>query len=65
MKFRPAREKATQKQSHEEITKNRRIVCEQCVNKKTAIGVNYCGLCKCVIKIKTQLPKAKCPIGKW
>jgi hypothetical protein len=38
-------------------------ICEQCphYNKKTT----QCGICGCFMPLKTKLPHAECPLGKW
>lgn len=43
----------------------RQEICKQCEHYKTVIGVKTCEVCGCVIRWKTQLKNAECPIGKW
>jgi len=43
----------------------RRELCGSCENKTTVAGVDLCSLCLCVIRGKTALRGAHCPINKW
>jgi hypothetical protein len=65
MKFKAARDKFIPKLTKDQIVENRRTVCNSCPNMKKNLVADYCGICKCIIKIKTKLDKAKCPEGKW
>jgi hypothetical protein len=45
------------------IRKNRLDICKACdffVQDST-----LCNKCGCIMSIKTNLPEAKCPMGKW
>jgi len=39
--------------------------CEQC--KENALGIEYCGLCGCAMKVTVFSPKGfqACPLKKW
>jgi len=43
----------------------RRNICSECEHLKVIVGVKTCGVCGCVIWMKTQLKNTECPIGKW
>lgn len=38
-------------------------ICNDCPHLKRKLS--QCELCHCFMKLKTKLPKARCPIGKW
>jgi hypothetical protein len=38
-------------------------ICEQCEWYRKSIA--QCKKCMCLMKLKTRLKSAKCPIGKW
>lgn len=45
--------------------KDRMAICESCDKaKKSPFGLR-CMECGCVCRLKTALPAAKCPLGKW
>lgn len=45
--------------------KDRMAICESCEKaKKSPLGLR-CMECGCVCRLKTALPAAKCPLGKW
>lgn len=46
----------------EEIIAFRRATCDSC-SEKTALGL--CGICHCIIHLKTMWKDQKCPIDKW
>jgi len=49
--------------SEEEVAQERLSICEKCdhyINLTT-----QCKKCGCVMKLKTKLEQASCPIGKW
>ena len=45
--------------------KERIEICKVCPYAKKTLGMLRCGLCGCVMVIKTRVLKAKCPAGKW
>lgn len=46
-----------------ELRDKRFEICKSCdfFNKSSTA----CSMCGCIMSIKTNLPDAKCPIGKW
>jgi len=49
--------------SEEEVAKERLSICENCehyINLTT-----QCKKCGCIMKLKTKLEQASCPVGKW
>lgn len=42
----------------------RLAICERCPHRRVAT-VAYCGLCNCVLKLKTRLQGARCPNNQW
>lgn len=38
------------------------LACEHLVG---ADPIERCGKCHCLVRAKTQLPHARCPVGKW
>jgi hypothetical protein len=54
--LKPSTPRATSEQA-----KERMDICGNCDRLK--LGV--CGECHCVMRIKTTLAKAECPLGKW
>ena len=44
-----------------EIKDQRMAVCNSC----DRLHAGICGVCHCVMRIKTTLAPAECPIGKW
>lgn len=46
-------------------SQTRRAICNTCEHKKVVTNVSICGRCGCVLKFKTSLASAKCPINKW
>lgn len=49
--------------SRKEIAKERWDICTQCPRFFKPTGT--CKECGCFMRIKTQIPSVKCPIGKW
>jgi len=47
----------------EEKTKERFDICQECP--ELIKLTTQCKQCGCIMKIKTKLEKATCPIGKW
>lgn len=45
------------------IQEERFSICQQCPRLVKLTG--QCRECGCIMKAKTQLPNASCPIGKW
>ena len=43
----------------------RMSICRQCPELTRKLTGSYCNICGCNMKLKTQLPMAKCPLGKW
>lgn len=58
-----ARWKTINNISLKEIKKERRNICNTCEFFKKDLGI--CGICYCVVKLKTSLAREKCPIAKW
>jgi len=54
--FRPSVPRASKQQSDERMN-----VCREC----DELHLGVCGVCKCVMKVKTTLGPAECPLGKW
>lgn len=46
-----------------EIRENRLSICRQCPEFISA--TTQCKKCGCIMNLKTKLPNAECPIGKW
>lgn len=40
-------------------------ICRECPYLRKRVGVEVCGLCSCVLEIKTRLKVEYCPIEKW
>jgi hypothetical protein len=52
--------------SPDDIYKNhaeRMKICKQCENLGNPLP--FCKICKCFMPLKTRVPIAHCPIGKW
>lgn len=47
----------------EVVQKERFSICEKCPLLNTAMKT--CAECGCFMTLKTKLPNASCPIGKW
>lgn len=47
----------------DEVIESRLNLCQACEHFKQ--NGSRCKLCGCFMKLKTELEKAKCPIGKW
>ena len=45
------------------LHESRFAICQECPRFFKPTG--QCKECKCFMRIKTRLPKASCPIGKW
>jgi hypothetical protein len=39
--------------------------CNSCPDKKSAMNIEYCGICNCPLAGKVTLTQAKCPANKW
>jgi protein-arginine kinase activator protein McsA len=48
---------------NEEQTRKRLEICHSCDFFYKPVGI--CRKCGCVMKLKTKLQEATCPIGKW
>jgi len=44
-----------------DVAEQRMSICRSC----DELHMGICGVCKCVMKIKTTLGPAECPLGKW
>jgi hypothetical protein len=44
-----------------EMMKRRRVICQGCPLRKGSV----CGVCGCVITLKTRFVSEDCPEGKW
>lgn len=50
----------------DEILKDSRLaICDTCDKKTMKLGERLCTECNCLLKFKTQLKKATCPLAKW
>ena len=49
--------------AEEDVAASRMAICEEC---PSLIKVTHqCKECGCLMKVKTKLAKAKCPLDKW
>jgi hypothetical protein len=48
---------------NEDVAQKRFNVCLSCPYLRQVI--NQCAVCKCLMKNKTKLKQAECPLGKW
>jgi len=55
--------KPSSPRASDEIIKSRFNLCQACEHFK--VNGSRCKLCKCFMKLKTELEHARCPIGKW
>jgi hypothetical protein len=46
-----------------EIAEQRLAICKECPELVSA--TSQCKKCGCLMNLKTKLPNASCPIGKW
>lgn len=46
-----------------EIAEERMSICNGCENFKQL--TKTCNQCGCIMPLKTKLPNAACPVGKW
>jgi hypothetical protein len=46
-----------------EIREKRLSICKQCP--EFISSITQCKKCGCIMNLKTKLPNAECPIGKW
>lgn len=49
--------------SPQDLKAERLAICHQCP--KFSLKLQKCTLCGCFMQLKTELAKAKCPIGHW
>lgn len=47
----------------EELQKFRYSVCLSCPDRM--VQADRCGICKCVLSLKTRAPASSCPVGHW
>lgn len=47
----------------EELQKRRYEVCLSCPDRVEE--TDRCGICKCLLKLKTRVPEASCPASHW
>lgn len=49
------------------LANHRRGICASCEKKRieAVTGVELCDKCGCIIKAKTRLKHATCPLNKW
>jgi len=45
-----------------DVSKERMAICRNCPE---LLPTGNCKICKCFMSIKTKLPNASCPLGKW
>ncbi len=43
----------------------RMVICRGCPELTRKLLGSFCNICGCNMKLKTQVPSAKCPLGKW
>lgn len=46
-------------------SKKRIVICNKCENLELISKIKVCGICGCIIKAKSTLLSAKCPLDKW
>lgn len=49
----------------EQEQEKRKVICIDCDKRKTAMNVDYCSECNCILYLKLKIKKHSCPIGKW
>ena len=47
------------------IQKHRLDICSRCPEKKNDLGIARCGLCFCILELKTLVETESCKVGKW
>ena len=47
------------------LQEERRAICNGCEHKTSIMGLDQCGLCKCLLVFKSRFSRAVCPAGKW
>lgn len=45
------------------VAEKRLAICEECP--RFIKATTQCKECGCIMKLKTKLPNASCPLGKW
>jgi hypothetical protein len=45
------------------LDEQRLIICKRCPSLSAMLFI--CKECGCFMKVKTKIPTAKCPLGKW
>jgi len=48
-----------------EFVEDRIELCNSCEYKTSALGVDVCNKCGCVIYLKARMKNAECPMNKW
>jgi len=48
-----------------ETAEKRMAICNSCEHLKKVYKLKTCGLCGCIMQIKTDLKVVACPIKKW
>ena len=43
----------------------RQRICMACEEMGSTIGAKFCKVCKCLLRPKSYIPNAECPLGKW
>lgn len=54
-------------EAHEDYTlsEQRIKICDECEDLKISLSIKRCGVCQCVLKVKTLFKSQECPKGKW
>ena len=51
--------------SVKEEAHRRQRICMECPEMGSTIGAKFCKVCKCLLRPKSYIEDAKCPLGKW
>lgn len=51
--------------AEKEVSDKRMEICESCEHINVVFLIKTCKLCGCLMNVKTTMPNATCPIGKW
>lgn len=51
--------------SIKEEAHRRQRICMDCPEMGSTIGAKFCKICKCLLRPKSYIPSAKCPLNKW
>ena len=49
----------------EAMAKERMDICNTCPEKTEMLGQTVCGVCHCLLQLKTRSTDSSCPLGKW